>query len=228
MPYRGEPSSATAHLNILKDPQVTAFLKGCSYVPNLESRTDEIRRRLVDVSPLVRPLHTGVILASDGSQYKSIIEARFPSVRVGFLKFANVIIDIADYRRLMHANHRFVDPMEMARIQRQSQSLAIALPGAGLTDQSGAPSASFLRRSIFEHFQSERFSAAGERLYDTLVDLIRRTGSVVIRDGKEGITFKQGKKSPATLQPLAASCFVPFEPGFIAAPDAPNDLFLCD
>ena len=25
--------------------------------------------------------------------------------------------DIADYRRLMHANHRFVDPMEMARIQ---------------------------------------------------------------------------------------------------------------
>ena len=140
MPYRGEPSSATAHLNILKDPQVTAFLKGCSYVPNLESRTDEIRRRLVDVSPLVRPLHTGVKLASDGSQYESIIEARFPSVRVGFLKFANVII----------AN----------RSRWRSRCLAL--------------------------------------LYDTLVDLIRRTGSVVIRDGKEGITFKQGKKSPAT------------------------------
>ena len=229
MPYRGEPSSSTAHVSILKDPLVTTFLKGCSYVPNLESRTSEIRRRLVDVSALVRPLHNGVILASDGSPYESVIEERCPSIRVCFLKFANVLIDIADYRRLINSNHRFVDPIEIARIQRQSQSLAIALPGAGLTDAAGIPSASFLRRSMFEHFKSERFSAAGERLYDTLVDLMRRTDSVVTREGREGIVFGQGKKSPATGEPLAQRCFVPLDPGYIAAPDAPSDfLYVTD
>jgi len=220
MPYRGEPSSSVTHLNILKDPQVVAFLKNCSYVPNVETRQEEIRRRLTDVTSLVRPIADGIILAADGSPYEAVIEERFPSVRVGFLKFANVIIDITDYQRIRNTNNQFVDPIEMARIQRQSQSLSIAVPGAGISDAEGTSSAALLRRTIFEASRSEPFSAAGERLYDTLVDLMRRVRSVVERDGKEGILFAKDKKSPATGEPLREHLFVPLDPGFAAAPDA--------
>ena len=224
MPYRGEPSSSIAHLNILKDPHVVDFLKGCTYLPNVEGRQTEIGERLLDVSARIRPITDGIILASDGSPYEAVIEERFPSVRVGFLKFANVIIDIADYQRLRKTNSQFIDPIELARIHRQSQSLSIAVPGAGISNEQGLASSSLLRRTIFEATRSETFSAAGERLFDTIVDLMRRVGSVVARDGRDGILFAKDKKSPATGEPLAEHLFVPLDPGFVGAPDAAGDV----
>ena len=135
-----------------------------------------------------------------------------------------MIIDIADYQRLRNSNNRFVDPIEMARIQRQSQSLAMALPGAGITDAKGTRSASLLRRTIFDTFCSEPYSAAGERLYDTLADLMRRVGGVVREGGRDGILFGKDRKSPASGEPLTANLFVPLDPGFASAPDVSGDL----
>ncbi len=150
-------------------------------------------------------------------------------MQVGFLKLSQVIIDIGDYRRLRDERTGFVDPVQIAKIQRQSSSAALALPGTGLTDASAAPARSFLRRRVFEVFRAPSLSLGGQTLYDTFCDLLARMGRVVDRGssgGGRGILFKggaTGRPCPATGDPLAADLFVPLDPGWASAPTNTNE-----
>ena len=229
MPYKGQGSSATAHIDILKDPTIRENLDGCTYTRDVEGKEALVEERLVDAIDWVRLLDQGCILATDGSTYEAAVEARFPSVQVGVLKLSQVIIDIGDYRRLRDERTGFVDPVQIAKIQRQSSSAALALPGTGLTDASAAPARSFLRRRVFEVFRAPSLSLGGQTLYDTFCDLLARLGRVVDRGssgGGRGILFKggaTGRPCPATGDPLAADLFVPLDPGWASAPTNTNE-----
>lgn len=218
MPYSGEGSSPTAHVDIIRSPEVAEFLKTCTYNPDPSSRVAEIFSRLVDVSDRVRRIDDGVILATDGSPYEAIIEKRFPSVRVGFLKLSNVLILVPEYRRLQGASSPFVDPREVARIQRGTQSLSLVLPGSGIVKDGISDSRSFFRQALFNAFLSPTFAVSGIRIYDTLIELLRKTGSIVVRGEREGIVFGKGRKSPADDDELTAEFFVPLDPGWALSP----------
>lgn len=219
MPYVGEGSSATAHFDIIKNQEVANFLSGCSYDASNQVGAGEIERLLVDATNRVQTINEGVILASDGSPYEAVVQERFPSVRVGFIKFSNVLLLLPEYQRLKNTNGKFINPIELARVQRMSQSLSLVLPGAGILRGNHGSSRCVLRERIFESFKNPDLTSGDETLYDTLVDLIRRMGSLVIHDGTEGIVFAAGRKSPATDLELQQQLFVPITPGFVAAPD---------
>lgn len=218
MPYAGEGASPTAHVDIIRNPEVVEFLRGCTYNPDPSNRVQEICSRLVNVTDRVQSIDRGVILATDGSPYEAIIEKRFPSVRVGFLKLSNVLILVPDYRRLQGSSSPFVDPREVARIQRGTQSLSLVLPGSGVLREGVSDSRSFFRQALFHAFLSPEFTVSGIRLYDTLIELLRRTGSVVTREGFDGILFGKGRKCPADDIELKSDLFVPLDPGYVASP----------
>jgi hypothetical protein len=224
MPYANEGSSAVSHFDIIKNNEVASFLSECSYDAAAGARADEIESLLVNVTSNVKSLNEGVILASDGSPYEAVVQERFPSVRVGFLKFSNVLLLLPDYQRLRNTNAKFIDPVEIARVQRMSQSLSMVLPGAGILRGSHQSSRCVLREKIFQSFQNPDLSSGGETLYDTFVDLIGRMGSLATRNGATGILFGAGRKSPATDLALEQELFVPIQPGFAPAPDDPTKM----
>lgn len=229
MPYSREGASPTAHVEIIRNPEVAEFLRGCSYNRDPSNRVNEIRSRLVDVSSRVQKIEDGVILATDGSPYEAVIEEKFPSVRVGFLKLSNVLILVPDYRRLQASRSPFVDPHEVARIQRGTQSLSLVLPGSGILRGDVSDSRSLFRQALFDAFLSSAFAVSEIRLYDTLVELLRRTGSVVRRGGTDGILFKAGRKCPSDDIELTAELFVPLDPGWVKSPTgSPAPVYVTD
>jgi hypothetical protein len=201
MPYDRERSSATGAFDILKDPALHEFMQTIKIIPDISDRTSSIRGKILDVSSRVGDITEGIILASDASPYEAIAKEEFPSIRVGLLKFSNVVIRVADYRRLRDRNDLFVDPVDIANLKKSANSMSFGLPGAGITSDDVPRSKNLFRRRVFDVFQAEKFAFGDQRLFDTLVDLIRRAGSVIRRDGCEFIEFNKGKNRRST-----ASC----------------------
>lgn len=228
MPYANEPASATGAMDILKDPTIREFIAQVRTAPDLGGRESEIRSRLIDVSDRVRDLDNGVILASDASPYEAIAREDFPSVRVGMLKFSTVTIQIEQYRRLRDRNEVFVDPVEIARLKRGAGSLSIALPGAGVTRDDEPTSKGLFRNQLFEEFGSEKFAYGNRTLLETYIDMLRRSGSVVTENGREGIVFGRGRKSPIDGEELEENLFVPLNPGYREAGPNGQRVYITD
>lgn len=212
--------SALGQTNIIRDPEVTAFLQKCEYNPDITVLVSEVSNRMVDVSGEVSGLPDGMhVLATDGSIYESIIEEKFPSIRVGFLKITNIVIDMAQYKELRGATAPFIDPVEIAKIRRRSQAFSTALPGAGIRSAEIPDSRSFFRRTVFDIFRAPTLTVGEVRLYDTLLELLKRSGQLTSMDGVSGVVFKCGQKCPTDDEDLVEDIFVPTEPGFVFAPD---------
>ncbi|WP_416407201.1 hypothetical protein [Agrobacterium rosae] len=234
MPYSSERASAGGGFDILNDPEVQRFINSVETVKDHSGKIGFIREQLVDVSHLVKELTEGVVMASDGSPYESVVRKDFPSVRVGVIKFSNVLIFVDQYKRLRDRNTAFVDPEAIAELKKKSNQSKIILPGAGITHPDYPKTKSFFRASVFNGvFKAEQFVCKGMTLYDTFVELLRRSGksdapngalkpygddaqaigSVVVRDGCEGIEFKN--KSPIDGGDLKENLFVPLDPGYV-------------
>jgi hypothetical protein len=198
MPYDRERSSATGAFDILKDPALHEFMQTIKLIPDISDRILSIRNKIVDVSNRVSDITEGIILASDASPYEAIAKEEFPSIRVGLLKFSNVVIWVADYRRLRDRNDLFVDPVDNANLKNSANSMSFGLPGAGITSDDTPKSKNLFRRRVFDVFLANQFAFGNENLYDTLVDLIRRAGSVIRRDGREVIEFNRAKNRRST------------------------------
>lgn len=220
MPYDREPSSATAGFEVMKHPAVQAFMTKARTDVDISSRQNLIREKVTNVTDKVRDLDQGLILASDASPYEAIAKKDFPSVRVGLLRFSNVLIKISDYKRLRDRNEVFIDPVDIANLKKAAGSLSFALPGAGVTSDAVSKTKTFFRSTVFDIFQDESLTCQGVTLYATLVDLMRRSESVVSRDGCEGIILDRGKKSPIDATPLKDEIFIPIDPGYF---DVDND-----
>uniref|UniRef100_UPI000AE9D8DC hypothetical protein n=1 Tax=Rhizobium bangladeshense TaxID=1138189 RepID=UPI000AE9D8DC len=211
MPYMNERASAGGGFDVLNDPEVQRFINSVQTVQDHSGKIDLIRQRMVDVSHLVKELDEGVVMASDASPYESIVHENFPSVRVGVIKFSNVLIFVDQYKRLRDRNTAFVDPVDIAELKKKSNQSKIILPGAGITHADHPKAKSFFRASVFENiFHAEQFRCEGISLYDTFVELLRRSGkanqpggapqpygedaqaigSIVITHGREGVVFK--------------------------------------
>ncbi|WP_155413276.1 hypothetical protein [Rhodopseudomonas palustris] len=185
-------------------------------VPDLSNRVSLIRKKIIDVSSRVSDITEGIILASDASPYEAIAKKDFPSIRVGLLKFSNVIIRVADYRLLRDRNDIFVDPVEIAKLKRSANSMNVALPGAGITSDEVPLSKNLFRRKVFDIFMAEQFKSGNERLYDTLIDLLRRSNSIKSdSDGRECVLLHKEKKPPIDGLKLTEHIYIPLDPGFV-------------
>jgi hypothetical protein len=220
MPYDRERSSATGAFDILKDPALHEFMQTIKVIPDISKRTTTIRDKVLDVSSRVSDITEGIILASDASPYEAIAQEEFPSIRVGLLKFSNVVIRVADYRRLRDRNDLFVDPVDIANLKKSANSMSFGLPGAGITSEEVPKSKNLFRRRVFDVFMADQFAFGYQKLYDTLVDMIRRSGSIVRRGGREFIEFNRAKKSPIDGVVPTSNIAVPLDPGYV---DLDND-----
>ncbi|MET7242472.1 hypothetical protein ABZT49_03830 [Methylobacterium sp. EM32] len=215
MPYGSEPSSATGAFDVLKDPTVIAFMRGVEVSPNLSGVEDKVRAKVVDVTNLVTDLPEGTIYASDASPYEAVAKKDLPSVRVGLIKFANVLISIPEYKRIRDRNDIFVDPVDIANLKKASNALSVALPGAGISSKAIPKTKALFRAKVFEIFHNDSFKCGSQTLFNTFIDLLKRSGSVVAEGGRDGIVLQKGKKSPIDGSALVDRLFIPLSPGYV-------------
>jgi hypothetical protein len=176
MPYPGELASKAAHAEIIRNPDVTAFLEECDY---LTPPSDEECQAVADrfVPPPAAGVRTpAFVIAVDGSNHESSIDERLPSTKIGYIKIGAVLIDLEQYGSLKVG--QYVDPFRVAELQNQTSALAFSIPSANIRWGNRPTVRESLRAWIDQQFYGPRtrFNDAdpGTSLRSTLFHLASR------------------------------------------------------
>ena len=129
MPYEGQFGSKTAHSEVVRNPEVQSFLEQCT--PIREPSAEEIEALSEYFQPAPDYAGTNIVnhlIASDGSFYASSIDDRLPSIKVCYLKFSTILIEMTDFQGLEDEQTHFVDPFKVAALQQNRDTLSLVLP----------------------------------------------------------------------------------------------------
>ena len=204
MPYPGQPAGKTGHSDILSNPEIQTFLGTCEDLPRPQ-KEDVIQAigshgKMADYKDHLPRW----VKAIDGSEYESPVDGRFPSRCIGYIKISSVLLDMQAYTLVKETPSRYIDPMAVARLEKDTSTISMALPGAYVKPKGSLSVSDGFRRTILQYFQSANTRLQGDTLYDTLVDLIRLLGRTEVSSGEEHVVFAlcpnpdcpQQKKSP--------------------------------
>lgn len=120
----------TSHIDIVENPDVKAFLDDCNYMrePTGKEINDIISHFVSVPDSEFEPPQK--IIAIDGSNYEASVRKEFPFTRVGFVKISNLLIKRNDFKKLSDGN--FVNPFEVAKLNKENSSLSFALPSTNM------------------------------------------------------------------------------------------------
>ena len=139
MPYEGERASKVSHLDIVRNPEVQAFLEHCSFIrlPS-EDEAERLRSYFLQYHYDPEAVLPRAALAIDGSMHEAQRDRQFPSTRVGYLKIGLMLISLEEFASLRPPGEFFVDPFRLARLQNQADSLTFALPSSNVNSEHAA------------------------------------------------------------------------------------------
>ncbi|NVN91867.1 MAG: DNA double-strand break repair nuclease NurA [Desulfuromonadales bacterium] len=181
MPYDRQQGGKSGHIDLVKNPDVDAFLKNCKYMREpSDEEGKSIAMSYLDV-PSIGCLPEKII-ASDASTYSKAISDRFPSTQVGYVKVSLVLVDLKEFNSLTEPGSRYVDPFKVAKMHRNANSIAFTLPGSNIRFKDEKTVKDGFRRAIFEQFSSDQTNLTKNGQYsltDTLLAI--HEGSVEIK-----------------------------------------------
>jgi len=133
MPYQGEFANKSSHRDIIKNPDVSAFLGDCEYLKEPSDQEGEIlAAQFQEVTNLDIAQLPEKIISVDGSFYESTIDDRLPSTKIGYVKIGSILIDMTEFRSLRVSDSRLVDPFRVAKLQDNHDALSFSLPSANI------------------------------------------------------------------------------------------------
>ncbi len=188
MPYHGQSAGKTGHADIVRNPDVQAFLERCADVPR--PTPDDIRALIAAASnAAVFGSHDlpAFVLALDGSSYEASADGTFPSRRIGYVKISSVALDMMRYQGLRPPGARLIDPMSVNALLRETEAFSMALPGAYVVPVGRQTAREGFRHELQSYFKSERTRLGSRTLLDTLKDVWTAMGRLETSD--EGRRF---------------------------------------
>lgn len=156
MPFTGEKASKASHFDIVKNPEVAAFLGDCEYLhPPSEAEGQAMGTRFLDT-----PSQAGVnlpaqVIAVDGSYHESSLNEKLPSTKMGYVKIGCVLIDMQHFQSLRVCEGQFVDPFRVAALQRNNNALTFPLPSANLRLKGRTTVRESFRAAVDAHLYGE-------------------------------------------------------------------------
>lgn len=165
MPFDGEPSSATAHQDFVRNPDIAAFLQDCEFLAAPDGK--ELLRLKSLFEPYAldgEPHPVDHVLATDGSVYESEIDPRLPSTRACYVKVSSVLIKMREFRGLTDEPSGLIDPFRVAALKENNNVLTVALPSSNLRRRGEKSPRSTFRRELeaFFHSVRTRFDASDD------------------------------------------------------------------
>lgn len=157
MPYQRETASKGGHSDLVRNPDIQAFLNDCAF---LKQPSDDEARNIASTylpAPTSGSLPAKVV-ASDASPYADPIDGKFPSTQVGYVKASLVLVDVRQFQDLSPPGSRFVDPFKLAALHRNADSYSFALPGSNIRYKGAASVKDGFRRAVWDQLSDERTS----------------------------------------------------------------------
>lgn len=155
MPYQKEYADKTSHFDIIKNPDVSEFLKKCHQINypeenEIKSFSDIFQR------PMENRFHKPQnIISIDGSCYESSVVEKFPSKKIGYIKIGVVLLKTEDMTAVQ-GNSDFVNPFEVAKLKENNDSYSFVLPSTNIIyDDCESVQESF-RKALDEQFDKLR------------------------------------------------------------------------
>lgn len=127
----------TTHFEIVKNPDIQAFIKECQYIvkPSGEE-AERISSLFHKVSKYDGKLPDNII-SIDGSNYEASIDEHLPFTRVGYVKIGNILIKRDAYVNI--GKNKFIDPFRVAEMEKTNSSTIFAFPSSNM-QYKGEPS----------------------------------------------------------------------------------------
>ena len=172
MPYKAQNAAKGGHSDIVRNPDVSAFLQNCAYIREPSEEEGKAVAKNFLFAPKGRAPLPFMVAASDGSVYNEPISGKFPSTQVGYVKVSIVLISLSSFKALSAPGSRFVDPFEVAKMHRSADGYSFALPGSNIRYRGEKTVRDSFRRRVYDQFCDTRYafdSKGGYRLIDTLV-----------------------------------------------------------
>lgn len=143
-----EWASKSAHVNVVKDQAVQAFLASCT----LPKSAEEVLlppSMLLEYKP-VASLPVRHIVAIDGGYSEVPVRDEFPSATICFFQFGALAFSLADLEGLEAAP--FIDPEDMAKLKRM-QRLKFTMPVRNVLKAPHATLVNSIRGTLYEFFR---------------------------------------------------------------------------
>lgn len=173
MPYANQTAGKGGHGDIVKNPDVAAFMAGCEYlrVPT-EDEGKELATTYAEAPEGGMPPEMTV--ASDASLYIEPISGQFPSTQIGYIKVSLVLVNMADYNGLTTPGNPFVDPFKVAELHRNANATSFTLPGSNIRYKGAETVKEGFRLAVWEQLSDARTNLSKDGPYsvtDTLFDI---------------------------------------------------------
>lgn len=171
MPYNRERAGKYGHSDLVRNPDVSAFLENCEY---MRDPSDEEGASIAS-SFIAAPCDTELplkVFASDASTYSDAISGRFPSTQVGYVKVSLVLVDLKVFASLTESGSRYVDPFKVAAMHREAKPISFTLPGSNIRYKNASTVKDGFRHAVFDQYSDDRtnFEKGGKySLSDTLL-----------------------------------------------------------
>lgn len=141
-----ERASKIAHGEIINNPDVVAYLKGCALPSTPQA---------VEFSSHLSPAPQGdtapvrAVVAIDGGFTETYVREEFPSASITFFTFGPLLFKLSDLRHL--DRQHFIAPEDMAALRRL-QRYSLTLPTKGVRLLSTGSLGASVRRTLYEFF----------------------------------------------------------------------------
>jgi len=232
MPFKGEHGSKTAHNDIRNNPDVIKFLEQCPDIPRPEAKNiKELIPKDEDGDFFERCKKARMpkyIFSLDGSNYEATIDRRYPSRKVGYIKISVVVLNMDHFNEIASVeNSKYVDPMKVARLQKDTDCLSFALPGSYVQFPGDNSPYETFRRSLLDNFLSEESRFCGKTLLDSLFELSLKISKAFI-DESTGEKYFLVDKCPTRTCGHKEILNIPFSLGYGFCPKCGNRIFATD
>lgn len=175
-----ERASKIAHVEIIKNPDVRAYVDRCVLpsAPNPDS-LDSLLTHLgaVDTDAV------SAVIAVDGGFTETYVREEYPSASLAFFTFGPLLFELADLRAL--ESKRFIAPGDLARLKK-IERYTLVMPTKGVRRKDQPSLAATIRRTIYDFFVKSR-GEDDERLMASLKWFLFRRWKRVPDDGIEQV-----------------------------------------
>jgi hypothetical protein len=156
-----ERASKIAHIEIIKNPDVQAYIEQCIMpsAPEPESLKDMLTDLAdVDLSEV------SAVIAIDGGYTETFVREEYPSACIAFFTFGPLLFNLADLRGL--DTKRFIAPEDLHKL-KHIERYTLVLPTKGIRQNTQPSLAATIRRTVYDFFEKER-GPEGDQLLASL------------------------------------------------------------
>ncbi len=156
-----ERASKIAHVEIIKNPDVQAYIEQC-ILPSA-SDPESLEDMLTDLAD-ADLTEVSVVIAIDGGYTETFVREDYPSACIAFFTFGPLLFNLADLRAL--DNKRFIAPEDLHKL-KQIERYTLVLPMKGIRHSAQPSLAATIRRAVYDFFVMKR-GPEGDQLLASL------------------------------------------------------------